>query len=219
MTIFQTVILPERSHIKMPERNCEISEIAEELLNMMKNEKKVRFRDRLRMLRLLKSGEAETMTRAAELCGVSRLTAAERFHRYSTGGIRELLRLKTVPGRKRHISGGAEEALIKRPAGPEGFCSCDEIRIRLKENYNIDIPSYRSQLIYSFNRDLVLQSDFPSDFAESNFRSFCQRNILPRFHIFDRAVPQRDHPFLIGEISESPYIRVFGMLIHSGNRF
>ena len=68
----------------MPKRDCEISESPEELLNMMKNGKKGRFRDRLRMLRLLKSGEAETMTRAAELCGVSRLTAAERFHRCSS---------------------------------------------------------------------------------------------------------------------------------------
>lgn len=124
----------------MLKRDYEISESAEELLNMIKNEKKGRFRDRLRLLRLLKSGEAETMTRAAGLCGVSRLTAAERFYRYSTGGTGELLRLKTVPGRKRRISGEAEESLIKRLAEPEGFGSYDEIRIRLKENHNIDIP-------------------------------------------------------------------------------
>ncbi len=124
----------------MPKRDYEILESPEELLNMMKNEKKGRFRDRLRLLRLLKSGAAETMTRAAELCGVSRLTAVEWFHRYSTGGIRELLQLKTVPGRKRRISGEAEEALIKRLAEPEGFGSYDEIRIWLKEDYDIDIP-------------------------------------------------------------------------------
>jgi hypothetical protein len=74
MIIFQTVILPERSHIKMLKRDYKISESPEELLNMLKNTKKGRFRDRL--LRLLKSGEAETMTRAAELCGVSRLCSA-----------------------------------------------------------------------------------------------------------------------------------------------
>jgi|GEM_PF-5725618 len=79
----------------MPERDCEISESAEELLNMMKNGKKGRFRDRLRLLRLLKSGAAETVTRAAGLCGAARLAAAERFHRYSTGGIRELPQLYT----------------------------------------------------------------------------------------------------------------------------
>jgi len=32
----------------MPERDCEISESSEELINMMKNEKKGSFRDRLR---------------------------------------------------------------------------------------------------------------------------------------------------------------------------
>ncbi len=58
----------------MPKRDYEISESPEELLHMMKDEKKGRFRDRLRLLRLLKSGEAETMSRAAGLCGAARLT-------------------------------------------------------------------------------------------------------------------------------------------------
>ena len=70
---------------KMPKKYYEISESAEELLNMIKKEKNGRFRDRLRLLRLLKTGEAESVTRAAELCGVSRLTAAERFRRYRNG--------------------------------------------------------------------------------------------------------------------------------------
>ncbi len=124
----------------MPKRNYEIRESAEELHNMMKNEKKGRFRDRLRLLWLLKSGEAETMLRAAGLCGVSRLTAAKWFHRYESGGIGELLLLKTVPGRKRRISGGTEEALRKRLSEADGFSSYDEIRIWLKENYHLDIP-------------------------------------------------------------------------------
>jgi transposase len=124
----------------MPERDYEISESPEDLLHMMKSEKKSRFRDRLRLLRLLKSGEAETMTRAALLCGVSRLTAAEWFNRYGSGGIGELLLLKTVPGKKRRISGEVAESLKKRLAGSDGFGSYDEIRIWLSENYHIDIP-------------------------------------------------------------------------------
>ena len=129
---------------KMPEKYCEISESAEELLNMIKKEKKGRFRDRLRMLWLLKTGEAETVTRAAELCGVSRLTAAEWFHRYENGGITELLCLKTVPGRQRAVSAEVVEDLKKRLSGAEGFGSYDEIRIWLKENYNLNIPYKRS---------------------------------------------------------------------------
>ena len=74
----------------MPKKYYEISESAEELLNMIKKEKNGRFRDRLRLLWLLKTGEAESVTRAAELCGVSRLTAAERFRRYVTGGTAEV---------------------------------------------------------------------------------------------------------------------------------
>jgi transposase len=124
----------------MPKRDYEISESPEELLHMMKNEKKGRFRDRLRLLWLLKSGKSETMTHAAGLCGVSRLTGTEWFHRYRSGGIGELLLLKTVPGRKRRISGEVGESLRKRLAEPDGFGSYDEIRIWLRENHHLDIP-------------------------------------------------------------------------------
>jgi transposase len=124
----------------MPKRNYEISESAEELHRMMKDEKKGRFRDRLRLLWLLKSTEAATMSRAAELCGVSRLTAAEWFERYSSGGIGELLLLKTVSGRKRRISGEIAESLRRRLSESDGSGSYNEIRIWLKEKYNPDIP-------------------------------------------------------------------------------
>jgi transposase len=130
----------KKETVKMPERTYEILESAEELLDMIKKEKRGRFRDRLRLLWLLKTGEAETMTRAAEICGIFRLTAAEWFRRYETGGIAELLRLKTVPGRQRAIPAEVAEDLKKRLSGPEGFGSYEEIRIWLMENYNLDIP-------------------------------------------------------------------------------
>jgi len=124
----------------MPKRAYEILENAEELLGLMKNEKKARFRDRLRMLWFLKTGEADTMTRAAELCGVSRLTAAEWFRRYEAGGIAELLLLKTVPGRKRSIPDEVEESLKKRLAESDGFNSYGDVRIWIMENHDLDIP-------------------------------------------------------------------------------
>jgi transposase len=124
----------------MPKRNYEITESAEELLQMMRKEKKGRFRDRLRLLWLLKSTEASTMSRASELCGVSRLTAAEWIRRYESGGIGELLLLKTVSGKKRSISGEIEDSLRKRLSESDGFGSYNEIRIWLKEKYDPDIP-------------------------------------------------------------------------------
>lgn len=124
----------------MPKRNYDISESAGELPGLMKNEKRARFRDRLRLLRFLKTGEADTMTRAAELCGVSRLTAAEWFRRYEAGGIAELLLLKTVPGRKRLIPDEVGEALEKRLSESDGSDSYGEIRIWIMENHDPDIP-------------------------------------------------------------------------------
>ncbi|MEZ4529205.1 MAG: hypothetical protein R2941_25125 [Desulfobacterales bacterium] len=107
---------------------------------MPKKERDGRFRDRLRMLRFLKTGEAETMTRAAALCNVSFLTATEWFRRYQLGGIRELLHLRTVSGRSRAVPCEVAECLRKRLSEPEGFGSYDEIRIWLKENHGLDIP-------------------------------------------------------------------------------
>ena len=117
----------------MPRKNYEILESAEELPDMIKNEKRGRFRDRLRMLWFLKTGEAKTMTRAAELCGISCLTAAEWFRRYETGGIAELLCIRTVPGRQRAISGDVLEDSEKRLSEPEGFGSYGETEIWLME--------------------------------------------------------------------------------------
>ncbi len=124
----------------MPKKHYEIFETSEELPDMIKKEKNGRFRDRLRLLWFLKSGEAETMTRAAELCGVSRLTAVEWFRRYVTGGIAEVLCLKTVPGRQRAVSAEVAEDLKKRLSGPEGFRSYNEIRTWLIDEYDLDIP-------------------------------------------------------------------------------
>ena len=124
----------------MRKRTCEILESAVELPDMIKNEKRGRFRDRLRLLWFLKNGEAENMSRAAELCGISYPTAVEWFSRYGTGGIAELLCLKTVPGRQRAVSAEVAEDLKKRLSGPEGFGSYEEIRRWLIDEYDPDIP-------------------------------------------------------------------------------
>jgi len=125
----------------MPKKKIyNVSESAEQLIDMIKKEKKGRFRDRLRLLWFFKTGEAETMTRAAELCNVSRLTAEEWFRRYEAGGITELLHFKTVPGRSRAVPAEVAECLKERLSEPEGFGSYDEIRIWIKENHGLDIP-------------------------------------------------------------------------------
>lgn len=124
----------------MPKKDWTVLESEEELLDMIKNEERGRFRDRLRLLWLLKSGKAETMEHAAELCSVARHTAARWFRRYETFGITELMRLKTVPGRSRAVPADVAECLKKRLSEPEGFGSYDEIRIWIKENYHLDIP-------------------------------------------------------------------------------
>jgi len=125
----------------MPKKRiCIILESEEELLDMIRKEGKGRFRDRLRLLWLLKTGKAKSMTHAAELCGITYHTASEWLRRYENGGIPELLCLKTVPGRQRAISGEVLGDLEKRLSEPEGFRSYNEIRTWLMNEYNLDIP-------------------------------------------------------------------------------
>jgi hypothetical protein len=127
--------------MKMPKKKIyDVSESAEQLIDMPKKEKNGRFRDRLRLLRFLKTGEAETMTRAADLCNVSRPAADERFRRCETGGITELLRLRTVPGRSRAVPAEVAECLKERLSGPEGFGSYGEPRTRIRENHHPEMP-------------------------------------------------------------------------------
>ncbi len=153
---------------KMPKKNYEILESEKELPDMIRNEKKGRFRDRLRFLWLLKSGNAETMTRAAELCGISLPTAAEWLRRYENGGISELLCLKTVPGRQRAISGEVLEDLKKRLSGPEGFRSYNEIRTWLMDEYNLDIPYKTVHKTVRYYLGAKLKSPRPSHIKKND---------------------------------------------------
>lgn len=185
----------------MPERTYEISQSAEELLSLMRNEKKARFRDRLRLLWFLKTGEAETMTRAAELCGVSRLTAAEWFRRYEAGGIAGLLLLKTVPGRKRLIPDEVAEALRKRLAESDGFDSYGDVRIWIMENYGLDIPYKTVHDTVHYRLKAKLKTPRPSHIKKNDNDEEEFRKSLPA--ILSEIIDNTDMPVRIFSYDET----------------
>jgi transposase len=148
---------------EMRKKVYEISESAEQLFDMMKKEEKGRFRDRIRLLWFLKTGEAENMTRAAELCGISYPTALEWFGRYEIGGIGELLCLKTVTGQKCLIPEDIMEELKRKLSEPDGgFGSYEEIRIWLYETYNLDIKYKTLHRIVRYRLGAKLKCPRPS---------------------------------------------------------
>jgi len=198
---FSDNIFAEKGDLKMPKRAYEISESAGELLGLMKNEKKARFRDRLRLLWFLKTGEADTMTRAAQLCGVTRLTAAEWFRRYEAGGIGELLLLRTVPGRKRLIPDEVEESLRKRLSESDGFDSYGDIRIWIMENHDLDIPYKTVHDTVHYRLKAKLKTPRPSHIKKNDEATEEFRKTFPR--ILSEITDNTDMPTKVFSYDET----------------
>lgn len=133
-----------------------ISESAAGLAMLMKKEKRGRIRDRLRVLWLLKTGQARNRQEASELTGLHRTTVGKWLRTCKDGGLPALLRLNTIPGNARHISGEVADALKKRLESPDGFNSYIEIQTWLKETFGLDIKykTVYKTVRYDFNAKL-----------------------------------------------------------------
>ena len=78
-----------------------IKETEEELLDIEKKQKNPRIRDRIKMLRLLKTGKY-TLLDAAQILGISYTTARLNWRRYKEGGISKLMEWR-YKGRKPRV--------------------------------------------------------------------------------------------------------------------
>ncbi|MCY7331739.1 MAG: helix-turn-helix domain-containing protein [Pseudanabaena sp. CAN_BIN31] len=106
----------------------EISESEEELKRLLKKQKTGSDKERVQVLYLLKSKQAETVQAAAELLGRNRTTVQEWLRGYREGGMGKMLGHKPRLGRKRKIPEWAEKAVQKQLQQEEGFNSYGEIR-------------------------------------------------------------------------------------------
>lgn len=99
----------------------EITETLDELKNLLRVQKIASDKERIQLLYLLKSEQAQTITIAASLLGRNRVTAQKWLSRYRQGGMENLLRQKPRPGRKHSIPLWAQKALEKELQKEEGF--------------------------------------------------------------------------------------------------
>ena len=118
----------------------EIQESIPELKEMLRTEKRNRQRQRLQMLYLFKSGQADTRIKAAEMLAVNRMTIGRWLATYEKEGIPGLLSIKTKPNRKLSIPPCILHALKHELEKPEGFSSYRAIQIWLDENFALSIP-------------------------------------------------------------------------------
>ena len=101
----------------------EITESEEKLKEMLGKQKTASDKERLQVLYLLKSKQANTVQAAAELIGRNRSTVQEWLRGYRENGITGILSHKPRVGKKPKISEWAQKALDKQLQLQEGFGS------------------------------------------------------------------------------------------------
>ncbi len=105
----------------------EIKETLDELKKQLRVQKTASDKERIQLLYLLKSEQAQTITMAANILGRHRVTVQKWLSRYRAGGIEYFLAHKPPTGRKPSIPKWAQEALKKQLELEPGFESYDEI--------------------------------------------------------------------------------------------
>jgi transposase len=119
-----------------------IAESAAELQQLMHQQSRVWGKERLQMLYLLQSGQAASVTHAAELLGRGRITLQRWLSKYEIGGLVGLLTKESPPGRVCQIPAAAQAALVEKLATPSSFDGYGAIQDWLKTEYQHEI-SYK----------------------------------------------------------------------------
>ncbi|EFO81989.1 transposase, putative [Oscillochloris trichoides DG-6] len=116
-----------------------ITEDADELKRLMKQERHPLKRQRLHMRYLVVSNQATTRTALAPLLGVNRETVGDWLRQYADGGREQLLTIRTPPGKAPIIPAPVVAALRDHRSQPDGVGSYHEVRVWLFEQHGIDI--------------------------------------------------------------------------------
>jgi transposase len=114
-----------------------ITERADELNVLLKAEHDAKCAQRLQMLYLFASGQANTRKAAAALLGVHRETVGDWLARYVAGGRDALCERRTPPGKAPSVTPEVEQALRTALATPTGFPSYGAIGDWLWQHYGI----------------------------------------------------------------------------------
>jgi transposase len=101
----------------------EIKETDEYLEKSLKQAKSGAQKERLQMLWWLKTGQVSEHQELCRRLGRGHSTVTRWLQRYRTGGLAQLLEVKTAPGAQPKIQGEALEKLKQRLSCPEGVSS------------------------------------------------------------------------------------------------
>ena len=116
-----------------------ITESAEELKELLKQQTHPYKRQRLHALYLFASGQATTRQQAALLLGLHRETIGRWITCYSDGGLSALLDVYVPAGKSPSLPDTVIADLQHKLKQPEGFASYSAMRTWLIDSHHIDI--------------------------------------------------------------------------------
>ncbi len=120
--------------------HLEITESETELKTLLGTQKTASAKERIQLLYLLKSEQAQTIQQAAALLGRHRVTVQKWAKRYRQGGLKQLLSHPPRSGAKSTLPQWAETALSDRLAQSEGFESYGAIQQWMATELGIEAP-------------------------------------------------------------------------------
>jgi transposase len=118
-----------------------VTESADELKAMLKQQTDRQKRQRLHALFLFASGQATTRQEVAELLGVHRQTIGRWMSVYAEGGLSALLDIYVPKGKSPTLPADVLAALERQLQRPEGFASYEAMRTWLVETHQIVIKA------------------------------------------------------------------------------
>jgi len=117
----------------------EIKETAQELKQLLHQQKNGRIKERIQVLYALKTQQTETALSAAALIGRTYSTVKRWLRLYRQGGIEQLLELKHGGGKALSLSPELLAALDQRLKQSEEFEGYEALQIWLQETYGVEL--------------------------------------------------------------------------------
>lgn len=118
-----------------------VTESAEELKALLKQESNRHKRQRLHALYLFASAQVTTRQQAAQLLGVHRETLGRWMSSYASGGLAALLDLYVPKGKPPSLPQAVIADLGQQLQQPEGFASFETMRVWLFETHAVTISA------------------------------------------------------------------------------
>jgi len=156
----------------------EILESADQLHELLREQKTALGFERIQALYLLKTGQVKTIGNLAIVLGRGSATVQRWLKAYRESGITNLLSRKEGSGRPAIINSEVQEQLLKELQEPQGFKSYEEIRTWLKAQEGVeasykvvhDTVRYRMKAKLKVPRAVSVKHDQQ---AESEFKKNC----------------------------------------------